>query len=416
MRISTFQLYQRGLDGILDVHADVGKTQEQIARGTRVLTPADDPVAAVQMMRLDREMAILTQYKDNTSIAENKLSIEETTLQGVEDVVMRLRDISLLASNPALSADNRGAMAIEVRERLSQVKALMNSKDSSGEYIFGGFQGGLEPFVDRPGGGYLFQGDEGQRKIDISNNNSIAVSDSGKELFVDLKSQSNTFSTSGSSSNAVPLASITAGRVMDQAVFDNVFGEDYVIEFNAETDIVPNGPNFSIVRKLDGQPVTNPAMALVPYAAGTPIRFNGIEATINGSPQTGDQFQIESSSNQSLLTTIERLAVSLETDNPTTTGVDGALEITLGDTLNNLDTVQNKVLEVRAKIGARLNINEATFDQHEVSEIEATRLLSEVKDLDFAEAISRLEFQSFVLEAAQRSFSRISSLSLFNFL
>ena len=51
---------------------------------------------------------------------------------------------------------------------------------------------------------------------------------------------------------------------------------------------------------------------------------------------------------------------------------------------------------------------------HDSLNLEARTVLSDIEDLDFAEAASRLSFQSFLLEAAQQSFIRISSLSLFN--
>ena len=41
--------------------------------------------------------------------------------------------------------------------------------------------------------------------------------------------------------------------------------------------------------------------------------------------------------------------------------------------------------------------------------------LSELEDLDYAKAISQLTQETFVLEAAQASFSKISGLSLFNY-
>ena len=41
-------------------------------------------------------------------------------------------------------------------------------------------------------------------------------------------------------------------------------------------------------------------------------------------------------------------------------------------------------------------------------------VLSELSDVDFAEAVSRLSLQTFLLEAAQQSYTTISRLSLFN--
>ncbi|MEC8427687.1 MAG: flagellin, partial [Pseudomonadota bacterium] len=84
------------------------------------------------------------------------------------------------------------------------------------------------------------------------------------------------------------------------------------------------------------------------------------------------------------------------------------------DTLNNLENAQTSVLEVRSEIGARLNTIESTKALHEEVEIVSKQLLSNLQDLDYAEAVSQLSFESFVLEAAQKSYAKISGLSLFN--
>jgi len=41
---------------------------------------------------------------------------------------------------------------------------------------------------------------------------------------------------------------------------------------------------------------------------------------------------------------------------------------------------------------------------------------SEIEDLDFAEAISRMTFQTTALQAAQQTFVRIQALNLFEFI
>jgi flagellar hook-associated protein 3 FlgL len=43
-------------------------------------------------------------------------------------------------------------------------------------------------------------------------------------------------------------------------------------------------------------------------------------------------------------------------------------------------------------------------------------LVSEIRDLDYAEAITRLQQELVTLQAAQQSFVRIQGLSLFQFL
>jgi flagellar hook-associated protein 3 FlgL len=48
--------------------------------------------------------------------------------------------------------------------------------------------------------------------------------------------------------------------------------------------------------------------------------------------------------------------------------------------------------------------------------VQLTETLAEIRDLDYAEALSLLSQQLFGLEAAQQTFARVQGLSLFRFL
>ena len=73
-------------------------------------------------------------------------------------------------------------------------------------------------------------------------------------------------------------------------------------------------------------------------------------------------------------------------------------------------------LELQAQIGSRLNSIDDVRNAHADRELTSRTVLSQLEDLDFAEALSNLTQQSFILEAAQQSFVRVSNLTLFNFL
>ncbi|MNR47659.1 flagellar hook-associated protein FlgL [compost metagenome] len=82
--------------------------------------------------------------------------------------------------------------------------------------------------------------------------------------------------------------------------------------------------------------------------------------------------------------------------------------------LTNLDNGMTTLDTVRGQIGARLNIVESTQTSHEDVGLVNKSVQAELRDLDYAEAISRLSMQSIILEAAQQSYVKISGLNLFN--
>ena len=108
-----------------------------------------------------------------------------------------------------------------------------------------------------------------------------------------------------------------------------------------------------------------------------------------------------------------RLRQGLDTlqDNPQDSAT---LDILIEDTLNNLANAQTSVSEVRSQLGARLNVVENARNLSDDVRLVSQEVLSELSDVDFAEAVSRLSLQTFLLEAAQQSYTTISRLSLFN--
>ncbi len=84
--------------------------------------------------------------------------------------------------------------------------------------------------------------------------------------------------------------------------------------------------------------------------------------------------------------------------------------------ISEIDTLQNGVSEGLGQIGADLSVADMqtnVLDQV-VLRLQTTR--SDIEDLDYTEAITRMNKDQLALEAAQSSFSKISQMSLFKFL
>ncbi|GAA5316133.1 MAG: flagellar hook-associated protein FlgL [Candidatus Pelagadaptatus aseana] len=414
MRISSLQSFVTGTSQIIDLSGQVNKTQEQISRGTRILTPSDDPVASSQIQKLNQENNIREQYMDNINLLNSRLELEESVLDSANDTIIRIRELAIQANNGALTVDDRRAIAAEVEVRMTELADLMNTKDASNEYLFSGFKGSTVPFLDNGSGNYTYQGDEGQRFVQVAASTYIPSNDSGKEVFVNVSSADPTFQAFDNPNNrGNPPATISTGFVYDQEEFNQFYPEDYIIEFQNPDDMTLLGKspslNYNIIQKSDGRVIESN----VPYTSGRDIQFNGISIKLSGVPATGDSYLVESKDTQDILTTVNRFldgmrSLTLSPDDQE------SYQNLISTTIANLDHAQTSILETRSQIGARLNTIDSTQALHEEVEIVTTELLSTLRDLDYAEAVSQLTFESFVLEAAQQSYARISGLSLFN--
>lgn len=286
MRVSTSQIYNIANIGMRDAQSAVNKTQEQISSGKRILSPADDPVAATQILKLNEELARMNQYNKNMDVAENNLNLEEVALDGAVSLMHRMKELAVNAGNTGvLTASDYQSLAAEVDSRIEELLGLHNTRNSSGQYIFAGHQGNTQPFVADGGGNYRYHGDEGQLRLQASGSVSVPVSDSGKRVFMDIPSGHNSFVTQASSGNlADPPARISVGQVTDQDVFDDFYPSDMVVRFNNNADVTPPERNFSVLEQGTGRVL----LANQRYVAGGDIDVAGVRFNISGAPVEGE--------------------------------------------------------------------------------------------------------------------------------
>ncbi|MDO3385075.1 flagellar hook-associated protein FlgL [Gilvimarinus sp. SDUM040013] len=537
MRVSTSQIFNIANIGMANAQSAVTKTQEQIATGKRVLSPADDPVAATQILQLTQEVARTEQFSKNIDIAENNLNLEEVALKSITNLVQRMQELAVSAGNTAvLTTDDYKAIIAEADSRIDELLNLQNTRNASGQYIFAGYQGATKPFEADGGGNYSYHGDEGQLRLNASDSVTVPVSDSGKRIFVDVESSHNTFYTEASASNeANPPARISVGEVVDQELFDELYPDDLVIRFNNPSDTNPPASNFTVLERTSGKvllaneryvdggeievagakfnifgaayPGQASTPATLPFTFGAPVDFSAaaseVNITVGGRTETlvldqnvtnaadlanaltatantvansgasqnaaklsslginvdatgfsvaggwnvtvaygdantdsvmgfattgvgttsvdgvvgeaGDSFTVNSTQKQGLLTSLSRFSQAMKEFDGSQQSRDH-LEDVVAKTITNLDNAVTNLSIVQGEVGARLNTLESAKELNADNKLYTETVLSDLRDLDYAEAATRLEIESFVLSASQQSFIKVSNLSLFNFL
>lgn len=414
MRISTLQAFNNGVAGLQRNYANVTRTEEQISTGNRILTPADDPVASVRLLQLEQQQNVLNQYAENLTAAKNSLTQEEVSLNSANTILQRVRELAVQAGNGALSSKDRASIAAELQEREDELLGLMNTRNARGEYLFAGFQGKTQPFVRQADGSYAYQGDEGQRKIQIASSLDIPISDNGKKTFVNITDAGRLQATP---TGALPGLRVGAPLVQDEVAFsgtpafppggieiefDTVNPQNYEIRSIAPPAVLGSGT-------LDSDPAKQDKLV-----------FRGVVVNFDGTPAGGELVQITPRQvggvdvqKQGVLDTIAQLRQVLlqAPDSP-----EGNLQVrdavALG--LTNLDHAMVTLDSVRGEIGARLNIVETTQTDNEDVSLVNKSVQAQLRELDYAEALSRLSFESIVLEAAQQSYVKIAGLTLFS--
>ena len=404
MRISTKSLYESGMARMSELQSGLVKTQQQIATGRRILTPSDDPVAAARALEVTQHQEINTQFGLNRQDAKASLSQEEGILQSVTSLLQDAKTLVVSAGNGSLDDQQRKFIATELSGRLDELIGLANTRDGNGNFFFSGYQTSTQPFTATPAGGAQYQGDQGQRMLQVGSTRQLAMSDTGDAVFQQIRAGNGVFTT-------VPEAGNTGTGIISSgsAPGTGAIGAQYQIVFGG------GGTTYSVFDITADPTMAGPPLVQdAAYSSGQGISFNGIQVEISGKPLDNDKFTIAPGTNQSMFKTISDVISVLNA--PTSGNGKTTLANGLGAANQNLDNAIDHVLTMRASIGTRLKEIDSLDSAGEERNIQYAQTLADLQDVDYVKAITELTQTQTTLEAAQKSFTKISGLSLFNYL
>jgi flagellar hook-associated protein 3 FlgL len=418
MRVSTATAFRAPVESMIRQQAEMERTQREISSGQKLRALAENPAQAARVSDLDRYLLGVERFSANADLAANRLKMGEVTISSGLDLLQRARELAVAGASDALDVTARKAIATEVRGIGEQLLSLANRRGESGEFIFAGSVSGAAPFV-RTGGVVTYAGDSLEREIPISATRTIADNFSGDDIFVDITEANGAFRTAAAIANT-GRAIVDVGAVVNGTMWGNVTSTpanpDYSSQYKIKFSTHPTtGALEYQVLKSNGSPLTSDVKGT--YQSGQAINFLGIQVSVTGTPAVGDEFTIAPTNGgtESVFDTLDRLATALET--PNLTGAKRAqISTDLGGIVNQLDQAIANFSDVRSSIGSRLNIIEESEAFAEEQEIIVKDTLSKLRDVDFAEALARLNAQMTALQVAQQAYAKISNRSLFDYL
>lgn len=394
-RISTAGLHQQGLVGLLKRQADVAETQRQMVTGTRIERAGQDPVGFATGQRLDHALATLEQYERNASLVGHRLQLQEHALGDVGDALTRARELAVQGNNATLSQSDRASLAQEILALRRDLISIGNRDDGNGRTLFAGTRHAVVPFTDTAGSvGYA--GDDTRNAVDVAPGQSVEDADTGSAVFLRVR-------TGDGVVRGAPAAANTGTGVL---VTSSVI--DYGNWPNAPLTVAFTAPDAYEVR--DG---TGAVLATGAYTQGQAIRAGGVQVELTGAPAAGDAFTVAPAPTRDIFATLQQLADALTA--PVGTQAerarrDNAVNASIGD----LASAQDHILALRGAGGSRLQSLAIAADANGAGGLSLKESLSSLRDVDYAEATTRLSLQLTAIDAAQRTMLRIQGMSLFD--
>ena len=183
MRMSTSMINEAAVNAMLQEQANLAKTQNQLATGSSLNSPADNPVAAVQVLELTNSNSQVQQYVSNGQSANSRLTLQEQALSDSTTTLQSVRDLIVQANSGANSNSDFKAIATQISSLEQQLQGIANRQDQQGDYLFSGYSTGTQPFVRGSSGAMSYVGDCGARSIQLDSGTSVQLGDAGSAIY-----------------------------------------------------------------------------------------------------------------------------------------------------------------------------------------------------------------------------------------
>ena len=294
-------------------------------------------------------------------------------------------------------------------------------KGTDGSGIFSGLSDAPKPFEINNDGSVSYNGSGDYKTLQVSYDTNLRQNFSGDDVFLNLGGENAKFSVFEAVDNFVEAANFT----LDSEKSSNLFSNGNSIELvfpeagNASKfkfDFTTGGNSFSVDTSVYGNDYSGLAAAINLHTGGT-----GVTATSNGTNKitlnsTNADVKIENYSTDLVRSAAKSIGIRKTIGG----AVDDDYVIPHKLSQSEVGLQMKQVFEQMNKHQNELAITSKTasnyIDSTQETLVALTEDISDIKDADMAALLSKLQELLTSKEAAQATFTRITSKSLFDFL
>ncbi len=369
MRVSNRFLYYQLVKDLGSNTEKLFSLNGQITSGKRIQKPSDDPIGLSKVLTNRTELNGINQYQRTITFAGGWLSRTDSICQDVDDLLARASEIAVQQSSSTSTASTRASAAEEIKLIREMVLGHANSRYGN-KFMFGGTETQSLPFLNADVRGW---------QDDV---NTMAVDAAGAEANLGRPAAAgdryiNTTDGSIYEYDGSAWQTDSAADEGISTVVQDAGSELYVFNDGQwVTQYQGNGSTFSIkIGKTDTVEINIP---------GPEIFRN---------PQ-GD-----------VLMSLMKLEKALRSND----------QVGISAQLTDLDNSSTVISNNLARVGAVINRLDHTGSVLKLAAVDNREVTSDIEDLDYAEAITSLKNQQIIYEAALKSASMITSMSLVDF-
>lgn len=402
-RVATDSMYRNSVYYMQRRNLELEKVNEQYNTGKKYQSAADSPSNFASTMRLEHDIAMYEQYTTNSGYALDNLTLEETSLSTINEVLDRANVLLQSGVNGSYSGTELNSISQELKEIQKQIYDLINTKTATGESIFSGGLSDIDAYIRLDNGTYKCQADCSQRFVQASSSAKIAVSDSAKNFFQHVET-----------ARSVDVKGGLTFSYSDYQSFESFYNRNYLTDTDPDTETTKNtytvtqiGTEYAVT-DYSGNEVARSA------AGAKNLNFNGLNLNLENVSGSAT-FTLATATNDNVLNTIGEAIAAIDDYN---NGDKTRSEVNniLSQTQVSIRNTQLSVNTTMTSIGARQNTLDNIINANcEISDVkkEAKATISEV---DLYEVTTDLTKTQTYLQMAMTSFNYVTGTSLFDYI
>jgi len=401
MRVTEMMKFNTMTANLSTLQSEYTSLMEKMATQKAINKPSDDPLGMSLIMNYRSSQAAVEKYQSNIESANAWITVTESTLNSVNDLIVHAREIALSQATGTATAETRSYNAETVNQLIEELQSLANTK-YGGSYIFSGTKTKTLPFVtegsslSRLSEPYQAKGNSFNGVLEVSGNYS---GDANKTYVVKVVGEASTpgyyeyevSEDGGHTWFSDSLDNLTVGTAV------NIGNEGVQLTMTAITDPPEAGDIMYVDAFAPGYYEGNGEKLAL--AIGKGVSF---EYSISGE----EVFTAAGGGTVDLFDSLTSLKEALQSNDPDAISAE----------LDRLEASTIQINKNVARCGTQMNRLEIATDNLSNLKLKITELLSSKEDVDITELVTELSMKEITLQASYQMASTIGNISLLEFL
>ena len=420
MVIGTTRFFGNNSELFSRLNSELQSLQTQAGTGKTELKLSENITDISKLSAAEEKKSETAQLLSNSKRAQKDLEVMDVSFDRLQNLIIRLQELAVESANDTLLPEERARFAGEANMIKLELLDVANQSDNFGNNLFGGVSGSESPFQMNSNGEVFYSGSSLAKEIQVTPGLSVKQNFSGMEVFQKIEGSDGDFSIFNLVDDIIESLEID----LNSGKSSNLFQDAKSIAIN-----LPNtGSEASISFKIKAG---ENSLDLNEVIYGND--FTALAASINSQAATTGLSAIFNGNNQLVLSgNLNNLLISDFTysgtaeDKPSIDVInvnDGKTRESIAVKSLESEVLRGKITDAFEHFATKRAEVSASARRAQDAEVSAQDIIlvleediSEIKDADLASILTQLEFLMTQKDAAQATFTRVTSKSLFDFL